>query len=283
MAEFKKVKTDLGTLRCWRFLLWLEIAMLAIALIVSFAVKCRIFPTYYRHGLPDGELLLWLGGSVLIVPTLQRYRKAYHRRGFAIELKRRLDQVEAVDPTALDIDWNRQLGLDPAVMRCEWDWAFQGKTQAVPVQIGRFTLSKEGAKRPMVKNGLWIQLKGSWDYDSGWQLIRQDKRWNCGSSFPDFAVCQKAAEAQALSPVLRQRLTACGFAWDALLVRIQHDRILLAVRESKRAMPALFGRLDEFSDAEGKRCAALIVEAVKKRKLRRKHKNNGIFTVILFL
>ena len=69
-------------------------------------------------------------------------------------------------PTGLDIDWNRQLGLDPAWMRCEWDWAYQGKVQSVPVQIGRFSLSKEGVKKPIVKNGLWIQLKGSWDFDS---------------------------------------------------------------------------------------------------------------------
>ena len=262
MAEFRKLKRDRWTLWRWRFLFWLEIALLIIALIVLFAVELRIFPIYHRRSL-FGGILLWLGCSTLIVPTLQRYRETYHRIGFEMELKRKLDQVEAVDPTGLDIDWNRQLGLDPAWMRCEWDWAYQGKVQSVPVQIGRFSLSKEGVKKPIVKNGLWIQLKGSWDFDSGWQHIRQDKIWNCGSSFSDFAACHKDAEAQAVSPQLRQILTACGFAWDELLVRIQHDRILLAVRESKLTMPALIGRLDGISDAEGKRCSKLIREAVK--------------------
>lgn len=160
MAEFRKLKRDRWTLWRWRFLFWLEIALLIIALIVLFAVELRIFPIYHRRSL-FGGILLWLGCSTLIVPTLQRYRETYHRIGFEMELKRKLDQVEAVDPTGLDIDWNRQLGLDPAWMRCEWDWAYQGKVQSVPVQIGRFSLSKEGVKKPIVKNGLWIQLKGS--------------------------------------------------------------------------------------------------------------------------
>lgn len=44
MAEFRKLKRDRWTLWRWRFLFWLEIALLIIALIVLFAVELRIFP-----------------------------------------------------------------------------------------------------------------------------------------------------------------------------------------------------------------------------------------------
>ena len=111
----------------------------------------------------------------------------------------------------------------------------------------------------MVKNGLWIQLKCSGNKDADWRHLRSGVSFRRGPALPVFAETLKPEEGQALTEIDKQTLQDCGFGLDELLVRVQNDRLILAVREKHPVhAAAMTGKWDLSKDADGTRCAALI-------------------------
>ena len=159
------------TARRWQFLYWLGVILLVIVLAADFIVEHRL-GVRGRHGTLLGGFLIAFGWWFAIKPTRRKFAGVCHQAGFQAELSRQFANESAAEPSTLDIGWDRQLGLDPARYRCEWDWAVQGEAQGIPFQVGRFTLRRESEKQPVIKNGLWIQLKRSGNSGDGWRHLR---------------------------------------------------------------------------------------------------------------
>lgn len=244
--------------RRWQLLYWLEVILFAGVLVADFIVENRLGIRSHRGTLAGGFLFAFAWWFA-IKPTRQRFVDVCHQAGFQAELTRQFANVSAVEPSTLDIGWDRQLGLDPARYRCEWDWAVQGEAQGIPFQVGRFTLRRESEKQPVIKNGLWIQLKRCGNSGDGWRHLRGGCWYPCGQSLPSFAEVLEPKEGQVLRESGKQTLQDCGFGLDELLVRKQNDRLILAVREKHPVhAAAMTGKWDLSKDADGTRCAALI-------------------------
>lgn len=258
------------TARRWQLLYWLEVILLVSVLAADFIVEYRL-GVRRRRGTLAGGFLLVFGWWFAIKPTRRKFAGVCHQAGFQAELSRQFANVSAVEPSTLDIGWDRQLGLDPVRYRCEWDWAVQGEAQGIPFQVGRFTLRRESEKQPVIKNGLWIQLKCSGNKDADWRHLRSGVSFRRGPALPVLAETLKPEEGQALREIDKQTLQDCGFGFDELLVRNQNDRMILVIKEKPLRDQPVLRKPDLTKDSEGERCARLIRAAagsIKSLKIR---------------